>query len=274
MDNFSHLMMLGECLLDKKRTELFEKAIQEIVTPTDLVLDGGTGSGIMAMLAARAGAKKVYAVDIDKETADLARENIKHNGFQDKIDVLHGDLKELKVPKVDVLVMEMMHTGLIEEQQVPAINNLIDIGVVDETTKMIPFRCDTYITFVNYDFNFYGFNMPFIVDARNFGVMDRVKEVYTNKILVNSNTFGKRIDLNVNTDIQINPLQTGTANAFILDMETFLSPSIKTWGTTDMNMPVIFPIKELMFTKGTTINANISYKLSHGFNTVNLDIQP
>lgn len=56
------------------------------------LLDVGTGSGILAIAAARLGAKDVVAVDIDPDAVRVAKENVLHNGLEDAIDVRKGDL--------------------------------------------------------------------------------------------------------------------------------------------------------------------------------------
>jgi len=56
------------------------------------LLDVGTGSGILAIAAARLGAKDIYAVDIDPDAVRVARENVEHNGLSSVIDVQQGDL--------------------------------------------------------------------------------------------------------------------------------------------------------------------------------------
>ena len=56
------------------------------------LLDVGTGSGILALAAARLGAKGVVAVDIDPDAVRVARENVAHNGLEDAIEVRQGDL--------------------------------------------------------------------------------------------------------------------------------------------------------------------------------------
>lgn len=56
------------------------------------VLDVGTGSGILAIAAARLGAKDVLGVDIDPMAVRVARENVEKNGLSDVIDIREGDL--------------------------------------------------------------------------------------------------------------------------------------------------------------------------------------
>ncbi len=56
------------------------------------VLDVGTGSGILAIAAARLGAKQVLGVDIDPMAVQVAKENVEKNGLTDIIDIREGDL--------------------------------------------------------------------------------------------------------------------------------------------------------------------------------------
>ena len=67
---------------------LLEKAVRS----GDTVIDVGTGSGILAIGAARLGASRVLAVDIDEDAVRVARENIRHNGLEDRIEARCGDL--------------------------------------------------------------------------------------------------------------------------------------------------------------------------------------
>ncbi|MBR0319738.1 MAG: 50S ribosomal protein L11 methyltransferase [Clostridia bacterium] len=56
------------------------------------LLDVGTGSGILALCAAKLGAENITAVDIDPDAVRVAKENAQRNGVADKIDVREGDL--------------------------------------------------------------------------------------------------------------------------------------------------------------------------------------
>ncbi len=58
------------------------------------LVDVGTGSGILAIAAARLGAEKITAVDIDPDAVRVARENAALNGLADRINVRQGDLIE------------------------------------------------------------------------------------------------------------------------------------------------------------------------------------
>ena len=63
------------------------------------VLDVGTGTGIIALSAARAGAANVLAVDINPNAALSARENAATHGYADKVSVVCGDLLSALSPR-------------------------------------------------------------------------------------------------------------------------------------------------------------------------------
>ncbi|KAJ0816142.1 putative methyltransferase [Helianthus annuus] len=79
------------------------------------VLDVGTGSGILAIWSAQAGAKKVYAVEATK-MAEHARELVKANNLQDIVEVIEGSIEDITLPeKVDVIISEWMGYFLLRE---------------------------------------------------------------------------------------------------------------------------------------------------------------
>jgi hypothetical protein len=122
------------CLIDEERTMAFAKAIATTVRPGDVVVDMGAGSGVLAMLAARAGAKKVYAIEIDRSNIATLNAVFRANALEDRIVLIHGDVCKVDLPeKVDVIIGEMIATALIEELQVPAMNNMLRFAKRDRT---------------------------------------------------------------------------------------------------------------------------------------------
>ncbi len=73
-------------------TGMCMELLEEVMTGSERVIDVGTGSGILAIGAALLGAKEVTAIDIDPIAVKVAQENIEHNGLQDKITALEGNL--------------------------------------------------------------------------------------------------------------------------------------------------------------------------------------
>ncbi len=75
--------------------------------PGDVVVDLGCGPGIFALLACRAGAKRVYAIDAG-EVIHFARQLAVANGFADRIEFLHGDSKQMQLAeRANVLVSDV-----------------------------------------------------------------------------------------------------------------------------------------------------------------------
>ncbi len=76
-------------------TALCLRALEDAVEPGMSVLDMGTGSGILAIAAARLGAERVLALDSDPVAVRVASENVHINGFRGVIDVRQGSLPEV-----------------------------------------------------------------------------------------------------------------------------------------------------------------------------------
>ncbi|MBR1584698.1 MAG: 50S ribosomal protein L11 methyltransferase [Clostridia bacterium] len=72
------------------------------------LLDVGTGSGILAIAAARLGAMGIVAVDIDPDAVRVARENVAHNGLTEAIAVRQGDLLQGLSQRFDFAVANIL----------------------------------------------------------------------------------------------------------------------------------------------------------------------
>ena len=101
-----------EYLSDQARISAFSRAISEVVKPGDVVLDLGSGTGILGLLACRAGAKKVYSVD-EGSMIGLARQINLANRLQDRVVFIKGLSTRVDLPeKVDVIVADQIgHFG-------------------------------------------------------------------------------------------------------------------------------------------------------------------
>jgi ribosomal protein L11 methyltransferase len=73
-------------------TRLCLEALEDYVRPGMRVLDVGTGSGILAIAAAKLGALRVLAVDVSTVAVRTARDNVAANGLADRIEVVPGTL--------------------------------------------------------------------------------------------------------------------------------------------------------------------------------------
>ena len=72
------------------------------------VMDIGTGSGILAITAAKLGAKQVLAIDIDPDAVKVANENCERNSVGDKVKVVIGDLVKSEAMHCDLAVANIV----------------------------------------------------------------------------------------------------------------------------------------------------------------------
>jgi ribosomal protein L11 methyltransferase len=100
-------------------TQMCLEALEELVRPRAEVLDMGTGSGILAIAAARLGAGRVVALDNDPVAVRVAHDNVAINGMQNVVDIVRGSLAEAPgdydLVVVNILaqvIAEMMQGGL------------------------------------------------------------------------------------------------------------------------------------------------------------------
>ena len=122
VDNiFEFLSVHREMIQDKVRTTAYRKAIFKTVKKGDVVLDVGTGTGLLAFYCIQAGASHVYAIE-KTDIMKVARENARKNGCLDKIHFINEDSRTAKLPeKVDVIVSEVIGHFALEENMLDSI---------------------------------------------------------------------------------------------------------------------------------------------------------
>jgi len=102
-------------LTDEFRTRNFLRAILQVVKPGDVVLDIGSGTGILAYFACLAGARKVYAVE-EGEIVEVAKAVCRHNGLEDRVAFIDDISTNITLPEpADVLITETIGNIGFEE---------------------------------------------------------------------------------------------------------------------------------------------------------------
>jgi protein arginine N-methyltransferase 1 len=173
-------------LQDTRRTNAFRDAIRRCVTPESVVLDLGTGSGILAFFAAEAGARRVFAID-STHSSDLASFLTRHLGFSDRIQLFHEHSAKVELPEAaDILVTETLGAFAFDER---ILSSVIDARarLLKRDAIIIPRRVELHLVPVDdasiYDARVkwwsgkpYGFDFsPLTVFASNMIFVGRVE---------------------------------------------------------------------------------------------------
>ena len=174
-DSYAHFGIHEEMLKDEVRTRSYMNAIEQNkhLFAGKIVLDVGCGTGILSMFAARAGAKKVYAVECSN-IVHQARQIIKDNNMEDVIEVHQGKMEEIELPvkKVDIIISEWMGYFLLYESMLDTVLYARDKYLDRENGIIMPDKAVLYLTAIedgaymndkiHFWDNVYGFNMSTI----------------------------------------------------------------------------------------------------------------
>ncbi len=132
----SHQMMV----YDRARTQAYERAIARTVRSGDVAVDIGTGTGLLAFLCVRAGARRVHAIERSPLVLDWAEELARANGLADRITFHQADSRTVSLPeKAQVVVSELIGYLAFEEGIVGAMLDARE-RLLEPGGRMIPQR--------------------------------------------------------------------------------------------------------------------------------------
>jgi len=137
-----------DMLADTARNDAFDQALRKAVTPDAHVLDIGTGSGLLAMMAARAGAQQVTGCEMVPALAEVSQRIIQANRLDDRIKVLNKKSTSMTVgedipDKADLLVSEILDVGLLGEGVLPTLRHAW-ANLLQPNATIIPKAADIY----------------------------------------------------------------------------------------------------------------------------------
>jgi len=155
-------------LLDEDRMTGFRRAIEHAVFPGARVLELGGGTGVLSCFAANAGAGKVWCVELNPDLVDEANRFLPLNPrAREVVEVVYGDAFDYLPPEpVDVVVCEMIHTGMLREKQVQVIEAFKARYRERFGPRLPVFIPDAVLMAVqplDQRFEFHGFNAPIVM---------------------------------------------------------------------------------------------------------------
>ncbi len=113
----------GSMIADGGRFAAYAKAIADAVRPGDTVAEIGCGPGAFSLLACRAGARRVFAIDLD-DSIHSARQLAAANGFTDRIEFFQSDSRKTELPeRVNVIVSDIRGALPFRGSAIPSIED-------------------------------------------------------------------------------------------------------------------------------------------------------
>ncbi|MEV6522402.1 50S ribosomal protein L11 methyltransferase [Longispora sp. NPDC051575] len=142
-----------EMLNDLERSEAYSVALERRVRPGSLVLDIGSGTGLLALMAARAGAGQVVTCEANPLLAQIARGIIARAGMSHRITVVPKFSTDLVVGvdlprRADLIVSEIVDCGLVGEGLLPTVAHARDV-LLAPGGDLLPARCVLHGTVVS-----------------------------------------------------------------------------------------------------------------------------
>jgi PRMT5 oligomerisation domain/Ribosomal protein L11 methyltransferase (PrmA) len=139
VNTFMDLQVHAKMLADHHRMQAYRDALYEVVQKNDVVVDLGTGTGVLAAFACQAGAARVYAVE-RLPIVEVARATVAAGGFADRVVFYEQDFATVDLPqRVDVLVSETLGSFGVGET---SFGTLVDCRehMLRQSGRMIPNR--------------------------------------------------------------------------------------------------------------------------------------
>jgi len=120
---FSGLEVHEEMVADVVRNEAYHRAITKHVGPDDVVVDLGTGTGILAFFAASKSPRRVYAID-HSDVLSISRQIAERNGIRG-VEFIRTNSRKFQPPEpVDVIIQEQMSYDLFSENMIANVADL------------------------------------------------------------------------------------------------------------------------------------------------------
>lgn len=260
-----------EFVKNKERIDAFKRAFEKHA-PGKTVMDVGTGSGILAIHALRAGAKRVVAVEKDARMMEIAKANFKRNGFSDSIEIIDADALTLtSIPKVDIICGELLSTWGAVEPQVQAIRHLLNISINEPL--VVPIAIINKVQGVHATFG--DIEGLVQINEAYFEFSNTEKaEGFTDEIVASHTRFYREMPTEVSISVRLRMERTGHINALRLSSMAETTDGIFIPQSDDTNPPIVFPLaKGIDMKEGQETELKITYRYGGGWDGFNVKLE-
>lgn len=256
------------CLHDVDRTRMWKEAIEDTVRPGDVVVDAGSGTGILGVFAALAGARKVYCIELHPRFTNLIGHLAARNGLEDVVVVVQGDASKVSLPEpADLLICELLSTGQFFEPQVQVVRHLRQF--LKPEARMIPSQVRSYVRLMDGQEELYGVRID--CDSRSLVLDD--DEPVSNRVCYDQIDLATVTADGVDTEVEVIARKTRVADAVLIEGEAQLTPTLVTRPTRFLYNPeVIFLPKTLHLEQGRRYRVRVRYP--YGGDTLDAVFEP
>ncbi|CCO37766.1 protein arginine N-methyltransferase 3 [Rhizoctonia solani AG-1 IB] len=234
-DSYSYNEIHAVMIQDSVRTSSYATFIlsNPQIFKDAVVMDVGCGTGILSMFAARAGARKVFAIEASG-VGIKAQQNFKDNGYEDTITLIRGKVEIISLPEgythVDVIISEWMGYSLLYESMLDSVLFARD-KFLRAGGLMAPSQCRIMANLVEVP-SVIKENVTFWDNVYGFSMASMAKEVYDDALIevvsADADIPIQRVtpkNLDFSSPFVLTSTRPGKAHALLLYFDT--------WFTTD-----------------------------------------
>ena len=258
-----------EMISDQSRVAPFEEAIRRIAKGKR-VLESGTGTGILSLLAAKHGATAVYSTELDLNVAAFARSNFERNGLSNMHLIQKSTtsltLEDLDNQKVDLVIAENLSTWQVTEPEVQVMNHITH-ALANPHAIRLPSIMKNMVELVGTNFNFYD-----LVELRThyfeFTGIPKATS-FSNSELFSKFDFREICPEQISKSIPIEATRDGTINALRLTSPLVIYEDIEFQASDSLMPPVIVPLPhDISVRAGDRLEVHISYATKSNWESV------
>ena len=259
---------ISMCLYDVDRTRLWRQAIEDTVRSGDVVVDAGSGTGILGVFAAMDGAARVYCVELHPRFCELIENLAARNGVADRVEVIHGDATCVELPEeVDVVICELLCTGQFFEPEVQVLNHLRQY--MKPGVRVIPKRVESHVQLLDAQEELFGVRID--CDSRSTMLVN--DEPVSTRACYDVIEFDRPVwPERVDSTVRVVARKTEQADAVAITTQATLTDDLVTERTRFLYNPeVIFLPRPVMLEKGRSYRVDIAYP--YGGDTLDCEIE-
>jgi len=259
---------ISMCLYDVDRTRLWRQAIEDTVRAGDVVVDAGSGTGILGVFAALDGAARVYCIELHPRFCRLIEHLAERNGVADRVVVIQGDATRVELPEpVDVVICELLCTGQFFEPEVQVMNHLRRFMKPD--VKIVPRRIESCVQLLDAQEEL--FDVRIDIDSRSTLLLG--DEPISTRARYDAVDFDKLpVRERVESTVSVVARKSEQADSVLITSQATLTDDLVTERTRFLYNPeVVFLRRPLVLEKGRSYRVRIAYP--YGCDTLDCEIE-